>query len=67
LHTHKTIFKAATFEIFLELPADMIRQEFSLLTQLVNKGGVVLFNELIKKCVFWPMTFIVGTARGILA
>jgi hypothetical protein len=64
---HAPIFKAATFEIFLELPADMVGQEFSLFTQLVDKGGVVLFNELIKKSLFWSVTLIFGTARGILA
>lgn len=37
---------AAALEILLKLPADMVGQEFSLFTQLVDKGGAPVHPQL---------------------
>ena len=46
-HTKKTMFKAAAFEVSLELALDISRQSGSLRRQVCLERGIVVFDKLI--------------------
>jgi hypothetical protein len=47
-YPEKAVLEAAALQVGLELPVDMVWQGFALLGQLVHKGGVVFFDELVE-------------------
>ena len=47
-HPEKAVFEAAALQVGLESPLDMVWEGFALLGQLVHKGGVVRFDELVE-------------------
>lgn len=49
------MLQAATLEVRLKLPVDMVGQGFALLGQLVHQGRVVRFDELVETCLLGLM------------
>jgi hypothetical protein len=47
-YPEKAVLKATALQVGLEFPVDMVWQGFALLGQLVHKGGVVRFDELVE-------------------
>ena len=47
-YPEKAVLEAAALQVGLEFPVDMVWQGFALLGQLVHKGGVVRFDELVE-------------------
>ena len=47
-HPEKAVLKAAALQVGLEFLVYMVGQGFTLLGQLVHKGGVVRFDELVE-------------------
>jgi|GEM_PF-3536173 len=45
----------------------MLRQEFTLLGQLINQSRVERFDELVKQGLFGLMAFLGNVAKAILA
>ena len=59
-YPEKAVLEAAALQVGLELPVDMVWQGFALLGQLVHKGGVVFFDELVELCLLGLMAFVGG-------
>ena len=47
-HPEKAVFEAAALQVGLKFLVDMVWQGFALLGQLVHKGRVVRFDELVE-------------------
>ena len=47
-YPEKAVLEATALQVGLEFPVDMVWQGFALLGQLVHKGGVVRFDELVE-------------------
>ena len=60
------MFQATALQVRLELPTDMVGQGFALLDQLVEKGRVVCFDNLVEPCLFGLMAIIKSVARRTL-
>ena len=65
-HTQKAAFEAIALEVVIEFPTDMSRQTLALLSQLRHQGGVMLFNELVEKCLLGSVALVGDVADGIL-
>ena len=65
-HTQKAAFEAIALEVAIEFPTDMSRQTLALLSQLRHQGGVMLFNELVEKCLLGSVALVGDVADGIL-
>jgi hypothetical protein len=61
------VFQTATLQVGLELPVDMVGQEFALLGQMINQGRVVRLDELIEKGLLGLMAFVGNIAKAIPA
>ena len=61
------MFQATALEIVVEFPADMIRQALALVSQLLQQGRVVFFNNLVEQCLLGSVSLVVGVTNGILA
>jgi len=47
-YPQEAVLEATALQVGLEFPVDMVWQGFALLCQLVHKGGVVRFDELVE-------------------
>ena len=47
-HAQEAVLESAALQVGLESPLDMVWEGFALLGQLVHKGGVVRFDELVE-------------------
>ncbi len=61
------MFQATALEIVVEFPADMIRQALALVSQLLQQGRVVFFNNLVEQCLLGSVSLVVGVTNSILA
>ena len=58
--SEKAVFEAAALQLGLEFPVDMVWEGFALPGQLVHKGGVVRFNELVEYCLLRLIALVGG-------
>ena len=61
------MLEAAALQVGLEFLVYMHGQGFTLLGQLVHKGRVVRFDELVEQCLLELMALVGGVAKCILA
>jgi hypothetical protein len=47
-YPEKAVLEATALQVGLEFPVYMLGQGFALLGQLVHKGGVVRFDEMVE-------------------
>ena len=56
LHAQKTVFETAAFQIRVELPTNVVRQDPALRCPLYLEVGIVLFDKPIEKRLFRTVT-----------
>ena len=67
VHPEKAVRESAALQVGLEFPVNMVWQGFALLSELVNQGRVVRFDELVEWYLLGLMALVDGLAKCILA
>ena len=49
-YPEKSVFQSTALQVGFELPVDMVGQGFALLSQLIDQGRVVCFDNLVEQC-----------------
>ena len=54
-HAQEPVFQAATLEVIIEFPLDILRQGRALCGHLVHKRGIVLLDERVEVSLLWTV------------
>ena len=64
-HAQEPVFQAATLEVILEFPLDIVRQGRAKGCHLIHKRGIVLRDELVEESLLWTVALVpVNTMAG---
>ena len=57
-HAQEAVLQAATLEVIIEFPLDILRQGRALCGHLVHKRGIVLLDELVEEGLLRAVAFV---------